>query len=58
MKKVKLSNKVQLEREIILKLTEAQLKEIEGGKAPTISTCWGGFSCYPPKEEKTSTNNE
>ena len=39
MKKVNLSEKVQLDKEIISKLSEDQLKEIEGGNAAELS-CW------------------
>ncbi|WP_158797085.1 class I lanthipeptide [Pedobacter sp. L105] len=39
MKKVNLSEKVQLDKEIISKLTEEQLKQIEGGNAAELS-CW------------------
>ncbi|MBB6499223.1 class I lanthipeptide [Pedobacter cryoconitis] len=42
MKKVNLSEKVQLDKEIISKLNDDQLKELEGGAAERELSCIGG----------------
>ncbi|MBB6499227.1 class I lanthipeptide [Pedobacter cryoconitis] len=46
MKKVNLSEKVQLDKEIISKLNDDQLKELEGGAAEREVSCiTGNNSC-------------
>ncbi|MBB5635222.1 hypothetical protein HDF26_002052 [Pedobacter cryoconitis] len=45
MKKVNLSEKVQLDKEIISKLTEDQLSELEGGAKQGLSCVTGNNSC-------------
>ncbi|MGY0034946.1 class I lanthipeptide [Pedobacter sp. NJ-S-72] len=45
MKKVNLSEKVQLDKEIISKLTEDQLSELEGGAQQGLSCVTGNNSC-------------
>ncbi|MBB6499224.1 class I lanthipeptide [Pedobacter cryoconitis] len=46
MKKVNLSEKVQLDKEIISKLSDDQLKELEGGAAEREVSCvTGNNSC-------------
>ncbi|MGY0034944.1 class I lanthipeptide [Pedobacter sp. NJ-S-72] len=45
MKKVNLSEKVQLDKEIISKLTEDQLSELEGGAQQALSCIGGNNSC-------------
>ncbi|WP_348621131.1 class I lanthipeptide [Pedobacter lusitanus] len=45
MKKVNLSEKVQLDKEIISKLTEEQLGELEGGAKQALSCIGGNNSC-------------
>ncbi|MBE5317700.1 class I lanthipeptide [Pedobacter sp. MR2016-19] len=53
MKKVKLLNKAQLEKEIISELSEDQLKEVQGGNAIEFS-CWAD-SCKGPVKEDQDT---
>jgi bacteriocin-like protein len=53
MKKVKLSNKAQLEKEIISELNEDQLKEVQGGNAIEFS-CWADSCKRPLKEDQES----
>ncbi|MFD2284990.1 bacteriocin [Pedobacter petrophilus] len=55
MKKVKLSNKVQLEKEIISELSEEQLKEVQGGNATEFS-CWLD-SCKGPMKEQDAIDD-
>ncbi|WP_348621125.1 class I lanthipeptide [Pedobacter lusitanus] len=45
MKKVNLSDKVQLDKEIISKLTQDQLSELEGGAKQGLSCITGDNSC-------------
>ncbi|MGY0034945.1 class I lanthipeptide [Pedobacter sp. NJ-S-72] len=45
MKKVNLSEKVQLDKEIISKLTAEQLSELEGGAQQGLSCITGDNSC-------------
>ncbi|WP_348621129.1 class I lanthipeptide [Pedobacter lusitanus] len=45
MKKVNLSEKVQLDKEIISKLSEDQLSELEGGAKQGLSCVTGDHSC-------------
>ncbi|MBO9673522.1 MAG: class I lanthipeptide [Sphingobacteriaceae bacterium] len=56
MKKVKLSNKAQLEKEIIAELSEDQLKEIQGGNAIEFS-CWADSCKGPSKEEQDAISD-
>ncbi|MBB6499226.1 class I lanthipeptide [Pedobacter cryoconitis] len=45
MKKVNLSDRIQLDREIISKLNDDQLKELEGGQTTSLSCITGTTSC-------------
>ncbi|KIO74469.1 hypothetical protein TH53_26285 [Pedobacter lusitanus] len=45
MKKVNLSDKIQLDKEVISKFTEAQLGELEGGAKQALSCITGSNSC-------------
>ncbi|MBB5635221.1 hypothetical protein HDF26_002053 [Pedobacter cryoconitis] len=58
MKKVNLSEKVQLDKEIISKLSDDQLKELEGGSGKLGLSCIGGkdscVSKVSPQEEELS----
>ncbi|MBB5635224.1 hypothetical protein HDF26_002050 [Pedobacter cryoconitis] len=45
MKKVNLSDRVQLDKEIISKLSEDQLSELEGGAKQGLSCITGENSC-------------
>ena len=56
MKKVKLSNKAQLEKEIISELSEDQLKEVEGGNAIEFS-CWADSCKGPIKGEQDAISD-
>ncbi|MGY0034947.1 class I lanthipeptide [Pedobacter sp. NJ-S-72] len=54
MKKVNLSEKIQLDKEIISKLGEDQLKELEGGAQREISCITGNNSCVAQEPEQSA----